>query len=302
MGIRRCVLGVLLAVVAVGAAAGSTSANTSLPACTTGATGTLVPALQDFAVNQGLESYSSTSSSVTGRLVRGKETLVRAYLTLPSTCTGAITITGAVLTANVAGTSYTLSPFAGTGTGSVASTLQSTSTSDPLFVVPASDLASADGTLPFTVSWTLNVTFTQNRSATPEAMSPRRLTIDHASNAVERGGRSSSTSHSSSVGDSRSREDLPTGFGNQSSSGVRATPGKVALPRRDECGTQGVTTGAARETAASAGRHAQRMRPSITVAVSRRYSLTRTLLDPSSRKENRTVGRTIHAALTFDPE
>ena len=53
-------------------------------ACTTGTSGALVPQLADFAVNQGLESYTSTAGSFTGRLVRGKETLVRPYFVLPS--------------------------------------------------------------------------------------------------------------------------------------------------------------------------------------------------------------------------
>src|SRR5207253_10839549 len=118
-GLRRLGLpcGVLLGVVA--ACAGSTwAANSSLPACTTGATGTLQPVLADLAVNQGLPSY--------GQLARGKDSVVRAYLTLPTTCSGSIAITGASL-ALTAGSSYTLGPQAGSASGSLATTVQTSS-------------------------------------------------------------------------------------------------------------------------------------------------------------------------------
>src|SRR5947207_7060060 len=168
--------GALLGVVA--ALAGSAwAAGSSLPACTTGATGTLQPVLADFAVNQGLPSY--------GQLARGKDSIVRVYLTLPTTCSGSIAITGASL-ALAAGSSYTLAPQAGSASGSLTTAVQTTSAADPTFFVPAADLLSGDGTSSFSTSFTLTVTYTQGRSSTPltKTFAARTATVEKKTNAL----------------------------------------------------------------------------------------------------------------------
>src|SRR5207253_6046121 len=177
-GLRRLGLpcGVLLGVVA--ACAGSAWAgNTSLPACTTGAAGTLQPVLADFAINQGLPSY--------GQLARGKDSVARAYLTLPTTCSGSITITGASL-ALATGSSFTLTPQAGSASGSLTTTVQTSSAADPAFFVPAADLISGDGTSPFSASFTLTVTYTQARSSTPltKTFAARTAAVEKKTNAL----------------------------------------------------------------------------------------------------------------------
>ena len=168
--------GALLGVVA--ALAGSAwAAGSSLPACTTGATGTLQPVLADFAVNQGLPSY--------GQLARGKDSIVRVYLTLPTACSGSIAITGASL-ALAAGSSYTLAPQAGSASGSLTTAVQTTSAADPTFFVPAADLLSGDGTASFSASFTLTVTYTQGRSSTPltKTFAARTATVEKKTNAL----------------------------------------------------------------------------------------------------------------------
>lgn len=163
---RRSGWGILVAIFAAASLAGSTEAGTSTPACTTGANGSLTPVLSSFAVNQGLASYTSLAAGFSGRLVRGKETLVRPYFVLPSSCTGSITLTGATLTATISGVARTYSPLTGTGAGSVPGAVAAASTVDPLFDIPAADLAPGDGSSTFSVSWSLRLSFTQNRAST----------------------------------------------------------------------------------------------------------------------------------------
>ena len=85
---------VFLAVVACGLMPASASA-----ACAPGA---LVPVQRDATVTQGLNSYAV--------LARGKETLVRLYLSLPAcaAATDAITLNGASLAVTVDGATTTL--------------------------------------------------------------------------------------------------------------------------------------------------------------------------------------------------
>lgn len=156
----------LVAFLAAGMAGSTYAGGTTPPACTTGAAGTLAPVLQDFSVNQGLQSYTSTAAGFTGRLVRGKETLVRPYFTLPSTCSGTITLSSATLNATIGGFAKSYTPLAGTGSGSVPAAIATSATVDPLFVVPAADLAPGNGSSTFTAAWSLSLTFTQNKVAT----------------------------------------------------------------------------------------------------------------------------------------
>ncbi|HEY2935599.1 MAG TPA: hypothetical protein VGJ25_03315, partial [Gaiellaceae bacterium] len=97
-----------LVVVAAGGPGAAHSAA-SLPACTASifAAG---PGVGAVTLNQGVGSYAFTPE----HLVRGKDTLVRFYLTLPAavgtTCSGSISITGATMT--VSNGSASLPPIA----------------------------------------------------------------------------------------------------------------------------------------------------------------------------------------------
>ena len=117
---------------------GARAAGAKLPACT--ATQTR-PELGDVMVNQGL-NYPI--------LNRGKQTLVRLFLRLPTTCTAGstITMTGASLTvrltdlsgAQLTGTADRLVSPIQAVSGNLTAGLQTNAASDPLFVVPASAL------------------------------------------------------------------------------------------------------------------------------------------------------------------
>src|SRR4051794_30410040 len=79
MHVRRRMLGALTAAVAV--LAGATLATGGSASAAGGCTSAqLVPQLREFSVNQGLPSY--------GALVRGKDTVVKLYLSLPTCAAG----------------------------------------------------------------------------------------------------------------------------------------------------------------------------------------------------------------------
>src|SRR5436309_3785604 len=135
------------------------SGATNLPACTTGATGQLVPQLSDYTVNQGLPTYANSP----WKLTRAKNTLVRLYLTLPTTCTGSITIKPTSSLQFTTEASHTLAPYGSSANGSLGTTAQPTSNADPLFAVPSAQLAPSAGTSTFSVIFTATVRFTQNK-------------------------------------------------------------------------------------------------------------------------------------------
>src|SRR5215213_7547514 len=122
----------------------------------------LVPALGDVTVNQGLGNYAYR--------VRGKETLVKFFLTNPVACTvtstQSINITGATLTVN-----NTLQTFSGlrsfesfAAAPPVTATTAVNSPADPVFAVPADDLVppfSTPDTQPFTPTFTATVTYSR---------------------------------------------------------------------------------------------------------------------------------------------
>ncbi|MEP6893099.1 MAG: hypothetical protein ABI927_04890, partial [Gaiellaceae bacterium] len=140
--------GVCIAAIFVPLSSGA--AGTSLPSCSTAQ---LVPTISELSVNQGLPTYT--------RLARGKEATVRAYLTLPSSCaatrTQKIEPTSAMLTVNN-GSAQVLAN-AETLTGAIGSAAQISSTADPYFVVPASNLAPANFGAAFNATFTLQVTY-----------------------------------------------------------------------------------------------------------------------------------------------
>lgn len=149
------VLGVALVVGAVFAPFSLGAASTSLPTCTTAQ---LVPTVSELAVDQGLPQGGTTYA----RLARGKETLVRAYLTAPSGCalsrSESIQPTSATLTVNTGVGSTTFNnvdPLS----SAVASAQQISATSDPYFDVPSSTLAPANNGAAFNATFTVQVTY-----------------------------------------------------------------------------------------------------------------------------------------------
>src|SRR2546423_6076621 len=142
------------------------------------ATCSLVPQLRDTTINQGLGSYP--------RLARGKETLVRLYMRLPS-CADAddsIAMTGGTLTVlngtTTLGSVSAPVPQPVTVFPSIApfnNVVQTDSPADPKFVVPGSMLQPASQTASFTVSFRATVTYQSKTSATATAVSGRSASI-----------------------------------------------------------------------------------------------------------------------------
>jgi hypothetical protein len=147
------------AVVAVAALMIGAPAESALTAACTDAQ--LVPRAE-LSVSQGAPGYA--------RLARGKETIVRAYLTNPSTCTPSNKQSIAPVSATLdvangdAPPPAQLSNYAPLA-GKLGAAQQIAPTSDPFFVVPASYLAPTN-TNSFNISFTLNITYTRNGLAT----------------------------------------------------------------------------------------------------------------------------------------
>ncbi len=188
-------LGVMLALCALSAAAllaGASEGAGTLSACLPG---TLVPQLGAVTTNQGVGSYV--------RLARGKETLVRFFLTFPSavgtTCSGSINVTAATMTVtSSAGAS--LSPITayqsfGTGAPISASTPSVDSNADPKFVVPGPRMnsclvdlsagATCSDTSTFTLTFSASVSYTTSASATATtATFGTSATVERTTNAL----------------------------------------------------------------------------------------------------------------------
>ncbi len=143
----------------------ATRAGGAKPACTAEQ---VKPNLGDFMVNQGL-NYPI--------LNRGKQTLVRFFLRMPTTCStsSAITMAGASLTVTLTYglstiTSSPLGPIQVVA-GTLTSGLQSNAASDPLFLVPASVLTPpASWTSSFKASFTATVAYKVGTDTTPRSL------------------------------------------------------------------------------------------------------------------------------------
>jgi len=129
---------------------------------------TLQPVLQDTLVTQGLNSYPS--------LVRGKETLVRFYFSLPSCAVSgnAIQINDAQLTVkngtavlNPGGTpTPALAPIGTSTPPLITSTAkQIDATSDPKWIVPGSALAPTSTTAAYTATFSATITYQSETSS-----------------------------------------------------------------------------------------------------------------------------------------
>ena len=125
----------------------------------------LQPALRDVAIDQGVGSY--------GKLVRGKQAIVRLYLTLPTGCTASssqsVTPTGAVLritSPHPGGTLFTFGQPYRPLTGKLPVNVQADGSADPLFQVPGSTFQPLSTTDEFQIRLTATVTYTRKNGAT----------------------------------------------------------------------------------------------------------------------------------------
>jgi len=179
---RFAVLGVVVFIcVALGAGSPSRSEGASASALATCTDSGLVPKVSAFLVSQGAPGYV--------RLARGKDTIVRPYLTTPDTCTpsGTQTITPRSATLDVTnndGAQPRLTSAALTGT--LTATAQVASPSDPVFLVPRSYLAptatAADGTASITL--TLTVTYDRTGATGQTVTATTTASIDKKTNAL----------------------------------------------------------------------------------------------------------------------
>ena len=156
-----------------------------LPACT--ATD-LVPRFTKIVVTQGPTSFT--------RAARGKEAVVRAHLTIPTTCTVARTqsITPTTATLTITGGSAS-GPIANYNplSGALGSAALADSTADPLFLVPATALRPGDGSTTSALTLAVEVKYTRVSGGvtTPGLTTPagaagstKTLTLDRKTNAL----------------------------------------------------------------------------------------------------------------------
>ncbi len=178
--------------VAAGFGAGTPSPADAQTACA------LVPQLRDVTINQGLGSYP--------RLARGKETLVKFFLSLPSCAPAGSSIvrTGGSMRMQVGSTVATVQSSTPAPVASAPPPLVPfgaapalDSTGDPTFVVPGPLLTSADpgATFPATFTATIQYSFKTSPGAPavpgvlqvttrPGSTSPIQATVDKRTNAL----------------------------------------------------------------------------------------------------------------------
>ena len=171
------VLAIVLAVL-VGRASGASTAT-----CTDAQ---LVPRIAELLVSQGAPGYT--------RLARGKDTIVRAYLTNPTTCTlsnkQSITPVSATLDVTNPAPQQQLPNYAPLA-GKLTAATQIAPTSDPFFVVPAHYLAPTANEASFNITFTLRITYNRTGSASPITTNPATTpnstmtsTVDKKTNAL----------------------------------------------------------------------------------------------------------------------
>jgi hypothetical protein len=183
-----CPPAVVVLVVAIVIGVRAQSAQ-SLSTCTDAQ---LVPRVAELLVSQGAPGYTATGF----KLARGKETIVRAYLTTPTGCTLAnkqsITPISATLDTaysnGATGSAAQLTNYAPLSGKVTSATPLLYSTSDPIFVAPGSYMAPAP--TKFDVKFTLKVTYSRNGSSTynqTAATDPNAattVTVDQKTNAL----------------------------------------------------------------------------------------------------------------------
>ncbi|HEU6445372.1 MAG TPA: PxKF domain-containing protein [Gaiellaceae bacterium] len=163
----------------------STAGPSTLPAC---GAADLVPRFAKLVVTQGPTSFT--------RAARGKEAVVRAHLTIPTTClvarTQSISPTSATLTVTGGSASGPIANY-NPLSGALGSAVLADSTADPLFLVPAAALRPGDGSTTSALTVAVRVTYTRVSSGvtttgliTPAgaAGSTKTLTLDRKGNAL----------------------------------------------------------------------------------------------------------------------
>lgn len=136
----------------------------------------LEPTLGEFMVSQGVGGVSGYTT-----LARGKETLVKVFLTLPpsGTCTvrstDYIKITNASLTVS-SGTSANTLFTSFTGKPSLPATIQPASPADPIFVVPSSNLVPTPTDQRFTPTFTVILTYERKSGTTVQTGQTKTIT------------------------------------------------------------------------------------------------------------------------------
>ena len=169
----------------------ATAPAATLPACSTTQ---LVPQVGASMVNQGVGSYADPG----GNLVRGKDTLVRLFLTnlsgVGSTCSGTTSVRSANLVVSNGTASYStpaLQTFGTAGTTIPASTVSADANSDPKFILPGNVANSCltpgcGATGGFTLTFTATITYSLNGSTATTSLTlpPRTATYDGATNAL----------------------------------------------------------------------------------------------------------------------
>ncbi|GAC1442531.1 MAG: hypothetical protein NVS3B26_00060 [Mycobacteriales bacterium] len=154
-------------------------------------TSPLAPVLRSSTINQGLGSYA--------RLARGKTTMFRAYLSLPSCSASTDTIRLASaepqLTMTGPGGTKTYTPFSptvGTYVNSYANAPANDYVGDPKFLIPGADLAPAATTLSYTLGFSLTVAYTASDASgvvktvtlTPQTGTSLSATVEARTNAL----------------------------------------------------------------------------------------------------------------------
>ncbi|MEO7118957.1 MAG: hypothetical protein ABIZ34_08310, partial [Candidatus Limnocylindrales bacterium] len=157
MLLRRSVIAVLVALGLVITALPLGLAVVSAATCTPSQ---LQPALRDVTVDQGVGSY--------GKLVRGKQAIVRFYLALPTGCTTSltqsVTPTGASLSVQSptpAGATFVFPAPYRPLSGKLAKVIAADVASDPLFQVPGSTFQPLSTTAEFQIGLSVKVTYTR---------------------------------------------------------------------------------------------------------------------------------------------
>jgi hypothetical protein len=164
------------------------AAGTSLPSCTTSQ---LVPTISEIAVDQGLPQGGSSYA----RLARGKETLVRVYLTTPASCaltksqkiepqSATLGVNNSLTTSNLTN----VDPLA----GALAAGQQISATSDPYFDVAGSLLAPANNGAAFNATFTAQVNYKSTNGTTvvtgitsaSAANAVKTVAVDRRTNAI----------------------------------------------------------------------------------------------------------------------
>jgi hypothetical protein len=178
----------LAASIALAGIAGSVASEEARAATCTSAQ--LIPNVADLRVVQGAPLKLSGSAPL-DRLARGKTTIVRAYLTHPTTCTldrrQAINPVSATLDVKVDGVSVG-PPLSNRGTlsGTLSATQQVFSTADPYFVVPASYLT-PDSSSSFEVTFALSLTYNRTGATSQTNITGATTagaTVDRRTNAL----------------------------------------------------------------------------------------------------------------------